>query len=105
MDSRHDTELAMCLHVSSVHVDVEPYRLTLWKDITLTLLAICILYIPLPGGPFDVGGALSKPYAREQIYARGQKLVLSSSFSSNEERRRFSFSVVLDTWHMDINPL
>ena len=25
------------------------------------------IYIPLPGGLFDVGGALSKPYAREQI--------------------------------------
>ena len=53
----------------------------------------------MPGGSFDVGGALSKPYAREQ------KLVLSSSFSSDEESRQFSFSAVLDTWHMDINPL
>ena len=52
-----------------------------------------------------MGGALSKPYAQEQIYAWGQKLVLSSSFSSDEERHRFSFSAVLDTWHMDINPL
>ena len=59
----------------------------------------------MPGGSFDVGGALSKPYAREQIYARGQKLVLSSSFSSDEESRRFSFSAVLDIWHTDINPL
>ena len=50
-----------------------------------------------------MGGVLSKPYAWEQIYARGQKLVLSSSFSSNKERHRFSFSAVLDTWHMDIN--
>ena len=57
------------------------------------------------GGFFDVGSALSKPYAQEQIYARGQKLVLSSSFSSDEESRRFSFSAVLDTWHTDINPL
>ena len=59
----------------------------------------------MPGGSFDVCGALSKPYAWEQIYARGQKLVLSSSFSSDEESCRFSFSAVLDTWHTDINPL
>ena len=58
----------------------------------------------MPGGSFDVGGALSEPYAREQIYAGGQKLVLLSSFSSDEESCRFSFSAVLDTWHMDINP-
>ena len=66
----------------------------------------------MPGGYFDVGGVLSKPYAREQIhvyareqihvYARQQKLVLSSS---DEESSRFSFSAVLDTWHTDINPL
>ena len=59
----------------------------------------------MPGSSFDVGGALSKPYAWEQIYARGQKLVLSSSFSIDEESRRFSFSTVLDTWHMDVDPL
>ena len=59
----------------------------------------------MPGGSFDVGGALSKPYAWEQIYARGHELVLSSSFSSDEESHRFSFSAVLDTWHTDINPL
>ena len=69
-------------------------------------VCVCIyIYIPMPGGSFDVGSALSKPYAREQIYARGQKLVLSSSFSSDEESRRFSFSAVLETWHTDINPL
>ena len=39
----------------------------------------------MSGGSFDVGGALSKPYAREQIYAWGQKLVLSSSFSSTKK--------------------
>ena len=59
----------------------------------------------MPGGSFDVDGALSKPYAQEQISARGQKLVLSSSFSSDEKSRWFSFSAVLDTWHTDINPL
>ena len=59
----------------------------------------------MPDGSFDVGSALSKPYAREQIYARGQKLVLSSSFSSDEESHQFSFWAVLDTWHTDINPL
>ena len=55
--------------------------------------------IPMPGGSFDVGGALSKPYAW------GQKLVLLSSFFSDEKSHWFSFSAVLDTWHMDINPL
>ena len=37
--------------------------------------------------------------------AWGQKLVLSSSFFSDKESRQFSFLAVLDTWHMDINPL
>ena len=37
------------------------------------------IYIPMPGGSFDVGSALSKPYAR------GQKLVLSSSFFSDDK--------------------
>ena len=59
----------------------------------------------MSGGSFDVGGALSKPYAREQIYAWGQKLVLSSSFSSDKESHWFSLSAVLDTWNTDINPL
>ena len=36
-----------------------------------------------------MGGALSKPYAREQNNAQGQKLVLSSSFYSDEESRQF----------------
>ena len=59
----------------------------------------------MPSGSFNVGGALSKPYALEQIYAPGQKLVLLSSFPSDEESRQFSFSAVLDTWRTDINPL
>ena len=66
--------------------------------IYIYILINLFIYIPLPGGSFDVGGALSKLYAREKIYAQGQKLVLSSSFSSDEERRRFSFLAVLDTW-------
>ena len=58
----------------------------------------------MPGSSFDVGCALYKPYARE-YNARGQKLVLSSSFFSDKESHWFSFSAVLDTWHMNINPL
>ena len=43
--------------------------------------------------------------SRYNAQGGGQKLVLSSSFFSDRESRQFSFSAVLDTWHMNINPL
>ena len=40
---------------------------------------------------------------RSRYNAWGQKLVLSSSFFSDEGSCQFSFSAVLDTWHMAIS--
>ena len=76
-----------------------------WTCHLLKMSLISLFHISLPGGPFNVGSAISTIMYGSRWNVGGQNLVLSSSFFSDEESHQFSFLAVLDTWYMNINPL